>query len=86
MNYTKRLPRLSTLLGVTNFVRFPVTASQLRDEAYVHKTPPSVLDFLALFSPGDRFVSRRDFLANCEELELLIREERKMPHEAVLAS
>lgn len=86
MMYTKRLPQLSRLRTVSECARFPVTAGELCDVAYNQKAPQSVIDFLVLFSPSDSFHSQQDFLTSCEELELLIREERKMPREAVLAS
>lgn len=86
MSYAKRLPQPSRLLSVSEYVRFPATATDVCETAYAHKASRSVVDFLSLFSPGDIFYSQQDFLTNCEELELLIREERKMPHEAVLAS
>ena len=86
MSYTKRLPQLSGLARLSDYALFPATVAELRGVAYKHKASQSIIDFLALFSPGDSFGSRQDFLTSCEELELLIREERKMPREAVLAS
>ncbi len=86
MKYDKRLPQLLQLISLSEAIRFPTTGASLLATAQKLDASRSIVDFLALFSPGDTFHSRQDFIASCEELELLIREGRKMPHEVVLAS
>jgi hypothetical protein len=41
----------------------------------------NVVDFLHRFHTDEIFQSRADFITRCDELELLIREKRDMPHE-----
>lgn len=83
MTYSKLLPGEPSLLRLARLVEFPATRE---DIAYVAKQacfPRSVVEFLALFSDEDLFENGVDFMNQCEEVKMLIRQQRKTPKEFV---
>jgi len=86
MIYNRTQPRIHNVLWLTRLAMpFPSTAGKIMGIAVAWRFDKSTLDFLALFPPNVEFASREDFLTQCEELELLLREEAQAPVETVLS-
>ena len=84
MNYTQELPNLDNLNWIAGMAgSFPVSAGAVRRLAETWKLNKSVVDFLKLFPEDEEFDNREDFITRCEDLELIIKEERDMPYESV---
>ena len=84
MIYAKPLPRIDNIVRLAKITGpYPVKARSLLETARLRDFHKSTLDFLRLFPSDEAFESRADFLTRCDELELMIREERKMPSEAL---
>lgn len=82
MTYTKPLPRIDNILWLAKLARpFPATARQIKNIAKLWGFSSSTTDFLELFPEDEEFDSRDDFLNRCDDLEVLIHEERQMPEE-----
>ena len=82
MTYTKPLPRIDNILRLSQLARpFPKTAGMVLDIAETWDFSSNTIGFLKLFPEGEVFESDDDLLTRCDELELMIREERKMPAE-----
>lgn len=75
--YTTPLPRLRDLLKVGQAVNyFPATRNTVLRAAVMVDAPEEVIEFLLHFPSYATFDSRSNFMLKCEELELLINEER----------
>jgi len=82
MIYFKPLPHIDNIRWLAKLAGpYPTTRQAILEIAEVWNFSDSTLEFLRLFPPDEEFVSYDDFLLRCEELEMLIREERKMPAE-----
>lgn len=80
--YTKTLPRMDKLVWLARLARpFPTNAGHILKLARGWNFNKSTIDFVKLFPEDEEFKTMRDFVNRSEELELLIREERKMPAE-----
>lgn len=87
MNYTQPLPKLENFSWLARMVGpFPMPAGVIRRAAESLKLNKSVSNFLKLFPEDEEFESRADFLTRCEDLELIIREERNMQSEPLILS
>jgi hypothetical protein len=62
---------------------YPVSRDELLRIARENGFPEEVVAFLSLFGKEITFVDPDDFLAQAEELELLVYDEREMPPETV---
>lgn len=60
---------------------FPIQNRQVILAAQRFWFNSDVIDFLKLFPPDTVFQSREDFIERCQQLELLIQEERDAPLE-----
>jgi hypothetical protein len=80
--YTKPLPRLSEITQVARQTAFPATRQEIAEPAGGDLSMP-LKNFLKLFPANETFDSRSDFTTRCQELELLITEERDMPEETL---
>ena len=60
---------------------FPVSADKIKAIAKTWEFGKITLDFLDQFDDEEIFSSGEDFFNRCSELELLIKEESKMPLE-----
>lgn len=79
MTYNKPLPRIQDLLWLAKLARpYPTTAGSILALAKLWYFNKSTQDFLRQFTADETFKSGDDFLDRCNELELLIREERLM--------
>lgn len=86
MIYNRTLPRINNVRWLARLsMPFPTTAGTIMEIAEAWRFDKSTLDFLALFSQDTEFQTREEFLAKCEELELLIREEAEAPVETALS-
>ncbi len=84
MTYAKPLPRIDNVLWLRKLARpFPATAGKILGIAKAWNFSAGTTDFLKLFPEDEVFDSGDDFLTRCDELELLIREERRMPVESL---
>ena len=80
MAYAKQLPHLRDLLELSHRVSFPADRRLIESRA---EGLDDVADFLEQFPPGEVFSSRVDFMTRCEELEMLINQERSTPEETL---
>ncbi len=83
MVYNKKLPPVRQLLSLAQHTRFPATRAAAVQVANGLGSPQTVIDFLKLFPSEETFASRDEFMTRCEELELLIGQERAMPTEVL---
>lgn len=84
MVYGKALPRIDNIRWLKRLAGpFPTTAGEILEVAKVWNFSKGTIDFLKLFPLDEEFESEDDFLTRCEELELLIGEERRMPAETL---
>lgn len=84
MVYTKRLPRIDSIERLARVAGpFPVRAGRVLQRAKSFNFGKSTLDFLRQFPSDEVFESRNDLLTRCEELGILLREERQMPQETL---
>lgn len=81
MVFTDRLPQLSHLGILANHATYPADVPQLVRLATDIGYGPGLINFLKLFSPQTRFDNPTEFIVECEELELLLEEERQSPKE-----
>lgn len=82
MIYIKALPRIDNILWLSKLARpFPTTAGDVLDKARKWSFSKSTLDFLKLFPRDEVFENGDDFFTRCEEIEMMLREERAMPVE-----
>lgn len=80
MMYDKQLPRVRELLHLSKVAKpFPASRKTISNIALRWGMSDAVIDFLKLFPPDLVFNSRAEFITRCEELELFIDQERKMP-------
>lgn len=80
--YDKILPGTKNLLWLSKLARpFPASATKLVQTASKWNLSRNTIDFVSLFPSDVTFASGDDFLTRCEELRLMIREERAMPVE-----
>ena len=82
MTYNTALPHIDNILWLRALARpFPTTAGRILDIAATWNFSKNTLSFLSLFPHHEVFENGNDFLSRCEQLELLIRDERAMPVE-----
>lgn len=85
--FTKQLPPLQTLASVARTAGpFPASARRIVISAVAHGFHRDVVDFLRQFHPKEIFRNRSDFITRCDELELILGEERKTPREILRSS
>jgi len=86
MIYTKPLPSKVKLRRLVKLVGpFPASARRIVDVAHHFGFGRDIISFLHLFHPNDIFRNRTDFMTRCEEMEILLEEERQMPPERLLS-
>lgn len=86
MVYAQHLPRIDILGQLASKLGpFPENAYHIGDMARDLGYSQEIVTFLRLFDPHHMFSSRKEFLTNCEELEILISEARNMPKEPMLS-
>ena len=81
MVYSKQLPAVRDLLGFAKEAHFPATREKLTAIAREEHLPDILIDFLNLFTADEIFTSKVDFMTKCEELEMIIDQERETPKE-----
>lgn len=81
MVYAKQLPPMRQLRKISQQASFPATRAEFEEVAQRMELPRSVMDFLKLFPADETFESRVEFVARCEELEILITQIREAPQE-----
>lgn len=81
MKYTKQLPPVRHLQNLANCTQFPASRSEIVRAADYLGFSDMVKGFLDLFPANEVFENRQDFTTRCEELEILIAEERTLPEE-----
>jgi hypothetical protein len=79
VTYKKELPAVRELLSLSQHTIFPAKRDEIMQIALKITTQPNIVDFLKLFPPDTTFRSRVNFMTVCEELELLIGQERLLP-------
>ena len=80
-NYRYDLPPVRHLLSLASDTQFPATRHDISRNAARWGFTQTMLDFLYLFPENEVFKSRVDFMTRCEELELLLGQERALPKE-----
>lgn len=85
MKYNKQLPPVRNLLTIAKDVHFPASRQEVEDIARSWGFTSVMTDFLDLFPADEIFISKVDFMTRCEELEMLINQEREMPTEVCAA-
>lgn len=84
MIYAKPLPRIDNILWLAKLARpYPTTAGEILQIARDWNFTNSTIDFLQTFPASEEFESIDDFINRSDQLELMIREERNMPAEAL---
>lgn len=82
MVFSKKSPRIDNILWLVKLARpFPATAKHILAIAKVWNFSQSTLNFLELFSPNEVFENGDDFLARCEELEIIATDKEDMSRE-----
>jgi len=84
MTYFKPLPHIDNVRWLAKLAGpYPTTRQAILETAELWKFSDNTLEFLMLFPPDEEFTDHQDFLSRCEELEMLIREERAQPVEVL---
>lgn len=82
MQYKKPLPQIHNILWLAKYAGpFPMENKDIIRLAEKWNFSKSMVDFLHLFPENEVFENGLEFVTRCEELEHLIREERKAPLE-----
>lgn len=84
----KRMRTYSLERQLTELARnvpFPITCSELTVVARYVNCSPATLRLLQRFNPDDVFENGIDFINRCDEVKLLIAEERRAPKELLLS-
>lgn len=82
MVYNKQLPHVRDFLRLSRYYRpFPASRDEVVEAAEMAHMDQEMISFLMLFPASAFFKSRVDFLTRCEELEMLINQEREAPKE-----
>lgn len=85
--YTNQLPSMTTLRRTVEVAKpFPATTKEISERAKKAGINNDVIEFLVQFNDDETFESRVDFITRCDELELLIQEERELPAENLRSS
>ena len=71
-----RLPPVRYFISLAQDSHFPADTAQLQEVARQWGFPFEVTEFLGLFPPNEVFSSKTDFTTRCEELEMLIEQEK----------
>lgn len=86
MIYNKPLPRIDNILWLATLARpYPAATSDIIETATIWQFSPRTIDFLRLFPANEVFETQEDFQSRCEQLEMLMSDERTMPFESVLS-
>lgn len=84
MIYYKPLPHIDNVRWLAKLSGpYPATRQEILEAAEDWNFSDNTIEFLRLFPADEVFKNQLDFLTRCEELELLIREERNMPAEVL---
>lgn len=82
MIYTQQLPEIKALDKLADQVKnYPESAFGITNLARDMNCEKEIIAFLRLFDPHHMFSSQDEFITCCEELQLLLQEERTMPKE-----
>ena len=65
---------------------YPASAEEIRDVALEFEFDNTMLKFLDLFAPRERFYSRADFISRCYFLANVIDEEKDSENEFLIGS
>lgn len=65
---------------------YPATAEEVRDVALEYDFDNTMLRFLDLFAPRERFYSQPDFISRCYFLATIIDEEKNSQKEFLIGS
>jgi len=84
MIYFKTLPHIDNIRWLAK-IAGPYPASRQTIEAVARdwNFSDNSIEFLRLFPKDEEFASQEDFLTRCEEVEILIRQEREAPAEVL---
>lgn len=87
MPHAQDLPNISELEQLATLVSiFPANAQKFVDTAKQYGFSKEILGFLRLFRPNEIFKDGLEFIARCEEMEILIKQKRESPREALRSS
>lgn len=82
--YTQKLPPMHKLDHLVKLAGpFPTTAREIMSVAKDYGLGPDIVHFMRQFPPYEVFDSSEDFAARCYELNVLIKQEREAPEEAL---
>lgn len=83
MKYDKPLPPPDQLMLLAKSMEFPAGRSAIIQAAASLGLPGDVTDFLGIFPAREIFENRVDFMTRCEEIVMLMNQEREMPAETL---
>ncbi|HET8671392.1 MAG TPA: hypothetical protein VFM05_12430 [Candidatus Saccharimonadales bacterium] len=84
MTFNKKLPSIRTLRSLASIDGpFPIKNRHVILAAQRFYFNDNVVEFLRLFPRDQVFHSRDEFIERCQQLELLIQEERRAPIEVL---
>lgn len=84
MRYTKQLPKHRDLERLSTFVvYYPAAQKEFLEAAQTWGMGDDVIELIKQFPSDEIFDDRYDFLNRCDELELIVQEERDAPRENV---
>ena len=82
MVYMELLPKMDNIMHLAEVAGpFPTTRREIMRTAHAYKFDREVLQFLNLFPADELFDSQADFITRCDEVELLVLEERNASEE-----
>ena len=81
MRYGRTFPSEQQLIRLVRIVPFPATREEMVAAAIRGGFGPSLVLFLRLFDPDDKFENAVDFINRCEEVKLFLQEEAHTPKE-----
>jgi len=80
-------PGVMAIEWLSDFVKhYPATAEEIRDIALESDFDDTMIKFLELFSPREKFYSRPDFVGRCLLLSNIIKEEQDSQKEFLIGS
>lgn len=81
MSYDNKLPAVKHLLALAKEMEFPALRRDVEKMALKRGLSEDVVAFIDLFPADEVFQNRVDFMTRCEEVEILIDQERSSPVE-----
>jgi len=83
---TNKLPKSKDIFHLAQFITsYPVKTSKVVRIARQRSYNEHIIKFLKLFPADSEFQNRDDFIARCESLKILLKQEAELPEEHLLS-